>query len=437
MRNLDRRRFIKGSSALGALGASGCLSSSEIKTSNEEFPPALLLTWQRDPTSTMTIDWHVEESSEHNRELRYREDGEQEWSTSIGAKQSFEIYRRDIYRVELTGLEPDTEYEFRFDEGPIYRFSTMPSELDDSVTFAVGGDTDGQPVEGGMFDMVVEHPGEMLWQDKTWSRMAAELMEYSPDFMVIAGDLAYANGASVFTHEERWINWLDVAKVHLIDDDNKVLPIICGIGNHECRDGYYDDAEREYRDTEEWREWFAPYFYNLFAFPGHPGYGVLDFSDYISIFMLDTNHTNPIEGSQTEWLEREMPRRGDTIHIFPMYHVPAYPAHRDVDIESDQVSRKKWIPVFEDVGVDVAFEHHEHMFKKTKPLRRGEEDYRDGVIYMGDGALGKIRNPEVNRWYIDRAMSSYNVHIVTVTENEIDIQTIDDKGREIDQTKIQ
>src|SRR4051812_35197561 len=156
----------------------------------EPFDPSgIVLTWQRDPTTTMTVDWHsidgydlqlVETVSPGHelpainpvhakvREplLDYRQRGETAWKKARGHNtpfpfkedrngslhrdgdsHSFPASARTIHRVELTGLLPDTVYEIRFDDGgAIYRFRTMPKTLTREVRIAAGGG--GRPPTG-------------------------------------------------------------------------------------------------------------------------------------------------------------------------------------------------------------------------------------------------------------------------------------------------
>jgi len=87
----------------------------------------------------------------------------------------------------------------------------------------------------------------------------------------------------------------------------------------------------------------APHFYQLFAFPGHPGYNVLDIGDYLSLIILDSDHSHPIEGGQTEWLENVLlERAGGKRHLMPVYHVPAWPSHRPFDGRVSVRVRENW-----------------------------------------------------------------------------------------------
>jgi len=54
--------------------------------------------------------------------------------------------------------------------------------------------------------------------------------------------------------------------------------------------------------------------------------------------------------------------------------------------------RKNWVPLFEKHNVDLVLEHHDHTFKRTKPLIDGLAN-PDGVLYLGDGSWGRLRSP--------------------------------------------
>lgn len=416
----SRRGFLKASGATAAgVSLAGCSQLVDVfgdaEFEEELNPPAILLTWQRDPTSTMTIDWHTPKEDEREAELDYRGPDEEDWTRVSGETQEVEhedpttTYERDIHRVELTDLDPGTEYEFRVGTAPVWTFETMPDSLDDPVTFASGGDSG--------------HIG--------WDPTLETLMEYDPAFLVIAGDLPYADGGNATGPDRLWEGWFESVKDYLIADDGRVVPIVAGIGNHECRNGYYDEASMmEYENTDEWREWFAPYFYTFFAFPGHPGYGVLDFGDYLSIPMLDTDHTNPIEGEQTEWLDSALEEREDVTHVMPHYHIPAWPSHRDMERHQPPM-HDGWLPLFERTGVRFSFEHHDHTFKNTPPLRDGQP-HDDGIIYVGDGCLG--RPPRVvhpDREWIDAAKQKNVVNIITVSDDTAQVSAIDPDNNEL------
>lgn len=367
-------------------------------------PLGLYLTWQRDPLTTMTIDWHLwpEDAEPIGAVLEYKKlgAGEGAWQTARGSTHEYpHTHGRDdrvILRVELTGLKPGTAYRFRQQgsDWPYY-FRTMPLALDEPLRFAIGGDTHYRTRFRNMNKVVMEH---------------------DPAFIVWGGDLTYADARP--DRASRWHVWFDGIMRTLIAEDHRVVPIVCAIGNHEMlrsRGGNYWYSFDDYEQTDAWRRANAEFFYGLLAFPGQPGYGVLNFGDYMRLLVLDSDHSNPVEGKQTEWLRSVLENSEPVPHLFPVYHVPAYPSARNINRTNEAVLRH-WVPLFEQHGVRVAFENHDHTYKRTHPIRDGKID-PDGIVYIGDGAWGVgPRNPAApdDRWYLYKTAGENHAVIVTL-----------------------
>ena len=58
------------------------LLTTEVNSQDVEEPLALLLTWQYDPTTTMTVDWQTEEDLADDGTIRYRELNERTWRSA-------------------------------------------------------------------------------------------------------------------------------------------------------------------------------------------------------------------------------------------------------------------------------------------------------------------------------------------------------------------
>jgi acid phosphatase type 7 len=378
-------------------------------------PVGLYLTWQRDPTTTMTIDWHTV-TVDPARTLFYRRADEPGWNR-IGAHSfPFPFSERTIHRVELTGLKPASLYQFRFGSNSrTYSFRTMPVDLTAPVRFVVGGDT--------------RH--RKAWMEET----NQQALRQDPDFVVWGGDLAYADGRP--DRLNRWEEWFDAIRNTLITDAGRVIPILVTIGNHEVRGGYYFN-DRSFAFDAASREWLAPYFYTLFAMPGQPGYNVLDFGEYLSVVLLDSNHTNPVGGVQRDWLAQVLTNRQHVPHLFPVYHVTAYPSHRPFHGRTESQIRLHWVPLFESMGRRVAFENHDHTYKRTHPILRGEV-HPDGVVYVGDGAWGvrtRRVHPPARTWYLKRAISTRHLIVVTLHGNLQQYRVLSSRGETIDEFRI-
>lgn len=377
---------------------------------SQKDPLAILLTWTEDPTTTMVVDWHS--MQKNTPSLYFREKGSGEWKGLESVNRPFVHSDRTIHRVFLKGLKPGTSYELKFGEdNTVYFFNTMPADIrEEPIRIAIGGDT--------------MHEKAML--EKTNS----QVLRFEPHFVVMGGDMAYENGAPDAVGKV--YDWLDGVKKTLITPDRRIIPVVVGLGNHEVAGGYYNPEKFSGSDKD--RETYAPYFYNLYAFPGQPGYGVLDFGKYLSLFILDTDHANPILGKQTEWLESELQKKHDFLHIIPVYHIPAYPSVRDFNGERSAKVRENWLPLFERSHVKLAFENHDHAYKRTYPIRNGVVDER-GIVFMGDGAWG-VRVRDVHKvdetWYLKKAASQRHFVLLTLQGSHQQVTVVNEDGEIID-----
>jgi len=372
--------------------------------------PDVYLTWQRDPTTTMTVCWH--DAANGPGQLNWRPQGVEAWQTTTPRQQSLPHTDRIVSQAELTGLEPDTTYEFRVgSEENIRRFRTLPATLDRPLTFIEGGD----PQDGPAMEQML--------------RLAASR---DPAFAVIGGDLTFDDGLP--EHAGRVERFFRALGRDLVTTDGRHIPVIVCIGNHDVNRNEQwilnDDALP--RD-EAARRTLAPYFVPSWPLPGERGYGVLDIGDYLSFVLLDTNHLNAVDGPQLDWLRATLAARRNVTHLVPVYHVPAYPGVRDMKDPLSKLIRETWTPLFDDAGIRLAFEHHEHAFKVTHPMRGGEKS-ADGTVYLGSGAMGiELRDPRdpANEPHLAKTAKVHHLHEVTLGPNKRTAITLDIDGNEI------
>ncbi|MDI6402922.1 metallophosphoesterase, partial [Balneolaceae bacterium ANBcel3] len=328
-------------------------------------------------------------------------------------------------RKELKKLRPDVMYEFRFVKNldspgklQVYRFRTMPETLNRPIRFVAGGD--------------------MLHRADWMRNTAQQVMQTGGenlDFALIGGDLAYADGEA--RKVSRWYDYFKVWSETMITSYDRVIPHIAAIGNHEVKNQFvynYHPAEYTHPDFAL-RE--APFYSTFIPFPGEQGYGVLDFGEYLSLYILDSGHIRHIEGAQTDWLRVTMHERRDRIHHIPVYHVAAFPSARDYTYRYSTKIRNKWVPVFEEYGVRLAFEHHDHTYKRTHPVREEKVD-ASGIFYVGDGAWGvRTRTPATDSlgyppWYIANSDSVRHYIMGTIDGEHIHLDMFDESGSRFD-----
>lgn len=404
-------------------------------------PLALYLTWQNDPATTITVQWHSDWQAEGYRDtaLEYRTAGNEDapWRLARGLAHPLPYTTRMVHTVEITGLAPDTTHVFRLgtmriiepddiEIGPSgvpeflatsleYRFRTLPAKLSRPVRFVSGGDA----------NVSAELPFAAM------NRAAAAR---DPDFAIMGGDIAYANNKPRNT--TLWFEFFRVWLETMRAPDGRLIPIVPTIGNHEASgDTFEVNGGSPERGVSLER---AAFFYGAFAFPGLPGYNALDFGDYLSVVALDSFHTNPVAGEQTEWLRGVLASRRGFAYVVPVYHVPAYPAHRPFDGPVAAAIRDEWVPLFEKAGVRFVFENHDHLYKRTFPLRSGQPEV-DGIRYLGDGAWSvalRTPHPAAEAPYIERSESRHHVFVVTLHRDRADFAAIDPAGVEFDRFTI-
>ena len=311
-------------------------------------------------------------------------------------------------RLEFVGLAPGGFYEGMIDGMPeVFGFKTAPENLEAPLVFAEGGDVG------------------------TSRKYVAPLHEtaasWDPLFGVVGGDLAYANGVKV----KVWVKYLQLWSAHMrvpseaLDAQGfplppRLIPMLVTIGNHEVAGGFGK------------RRADAPFFFALFdGLFAKRSYAALDFGGtnkkeeaqevppYLSLMLLDSGHTAPVAGRQAQWLGEQLEARKDVPHVFAVYHVPAYPSHRPP--EPDHVSgrvmqaiREQWVPLFEEYGVDIAFEHHDHTYKRTRLLdgKIVADGTPGSVLYLGDGAWGMGGREAKAREYLE--VSETQRHVLRI-----------------------
>ncbi|MBM3786714.1 MAG: metallophosphoesterase family protein [Acidobacteria bacterium] len=374
----------------------------------------LYLTWNGDPATTMTVNW-VDLHTATSLDVHYRRIGEAEWKIATGSKFGIADTTMQGRRVQLTGLTPDSNYEFNLGAriakaGEGWRFRTMPKDLNRPVHFVAGGD--------------------MMHTRARVDKMNAVAGSLDPDFALLGGDLAYANGVS----SGRWADWLKSWLTHSVSPDGRLLPMVLAMGNHEVKGGYKGKIPQD-----------APFFYSLFQTPSGKSYYAQDFGKYLSILVLDSDHTEPIAGPQAAWLESALAARKEQKFVFVVYHWPAYgtnkpPKGSDLPIDAPRSVeiRKEWMPHWEKYGVTAVFENDHHTYKRTYRLRQHKRDDENGILYLGDGAWAVSTRPvPKNAWWLAHTESRNHIFSVRLrAEGTASVKAVDIEGQVFDKIEI-
>jgi hypothetical protein len=376
----------------------------------------IYLEWVQDPATTMIVNW-VDLYPEGTTELYWRQEGVADWKQVKAARRGIPPSGLHRCSLELTELQPDTRYEISIGKIPDKNakplfFRTMPRDLKARpVRFLNGGDT-----------MATREMFEAM------NRQAALL---EPDFVVLGGDLAYENGIWAM----RVVEWLQAWTRTAVTKDGRLLPLVAGIGNHEVRGHYNGKVPGD-----------APYYYGLFTLPDGRASRTLDFGRYLSLVLLDSAHTEPIQGAQTQWLERALLERTEQQFLFPFYHYPAWGTTKapkegtPLDNPVAIAIRSHWVPLFERFGISAAFEHDHHNFKRTHRILDGKRDDERGLLYLGDGAWGVLVRtvpPEGSAWWLAKAEARNHLWCIDLRADGVaTIRAFDVQGNVFDTVQL-
>ncbi|MEC0090308.1 Ig-like domain-containing protein [Paenibacillus macquariensis] len=295
------------------------------------------------------------------------------------------------HKAIANNLTPGTLYKFRVGSGASDSWSSIGSFQTDALgnqpfRFIVGSDS--QASSQSSFEP---------WAD-TFRKAIATIGE--PKFLINAGDLV-DNGDL----EEQWQWMLGLPQNQLLN-----VPIVPVLGGHEVHD--YDGDETTANSN----------FYNHFNVPKKVIANTDDGSVYsfeygdtlILVFnsqyagKLSSNGSvqsvDPQYTAQVEWMKNAV-AKSSAKWKFVTFHKGPYSAGDNAgEYEDDRVQfyKKNLIPAFDEMGIDMVFEAHDHMYMrsfqmlndKTIPVNQltfdaqGNAINPKGTIYLMSNAFG-------------------------------------------------
>lgn len=390
---------------LRASGQSSPATPYAAPAASDGSPAYVYLTWQGDPTTTLTVNFQVlAPDSGPAGHVRYWPDACElplpEFDPAAPCvtvvSHAHQIPglpdQRWIHHAELTGLAPGATYAFQARtasgawSAPA-RFRTVPADST-SLRFAVGGDIGPGP-----------RVGKEFFETEPLLRAIASS---DPMFLLIGGDLAYENGD--LNAVAKWDSLLTSWREHFVASGRRLIPLVLAIGNHEVQGGYKGNPSK------------APFYYGFFAQSGSVAHFVRRFGPRFALVVLDSGHTCE-HADQVAWLDEQLTALHHVPHKMAIYHIPLFPSVRSFTDKLSAEGRKQWLPLFDHHRVEVCFENHEHTYKRTKPLRAGQPA-ADGTLYLGDGSLGigaRALPTDADRHYLVQSASI--THCWLVEEN--------------------
>jgi len=313
-------------------------------------PKHIHLTYQNDPTSTITVTWQTDTPKANNIVLYDTISCEGNISlyrySATGSNHTYNGASGYIHNVELINLESDTTYFFICgglgDYSEERSFRTAP-QIDSDFKLVIGGDSQSDSDER--------------------AKISQAMNSFNPSFVMHAGDLV-GDGRD----QDEWNAWFTDVNDNWIGDNGLTIPLIPALGNHD------ENATKYYRQ---------------FALPGNEQWFYYDWGPMVRIIVLNSEASpSQISTDQVNWLESVLASTPDNKWKIVMLHRTIYTHSHKHDDAINLL--QNWVPVFDKYHVDIVFQGHTHQYHRTKPMNdhSSVNSYHEGTIYVTTAGWG-------------------------------------------------
>lgn len=339
-------------------------------------PRYVRVSWtQPDTATTMTLSWTTDSAGDPSI-ARYGIQSVEEFTAhgqaltplgEIGA----------THEVELTGLQPDTVYQYQVG---------AEGAWSDIGTFRTGPDSD---CESFKFAALGDNRPDADWLPQLkWNPILEETVASGPRFILHSGDIV-KDGESL----TQWRDFLANSAPYMAS-----VPLMPTIGNHDDGPSPGDGS----------------YYAHAFSLPRNE---VTQTEDYYyftygnAIFVSLSSQTEKggefAFETQASWLDQvltENPKKWKFVFL----HHPPYTSHQTFDLyftefefnhpPNENNQNPALIPIFDKHHVDMVFAGHNHYYERFNPLRQGPgpeqgtevATFAEGTIYIITGGAGAL-----------------------------------------------
>jgi len=264
---------------------------------------------------SIVISWETRDAS--GSVVEYATDAQYTASGGVYDRQSEDQNDVKRHSIKLKGLTPSTKYYYRVvsgsDVGEDNTFHTAV-EWFEPYTLVAYGDTRSNPNDH--------------------QAVVNRIIEHEPDLVIHSGDIV-ENGNVL----SQWDVFFDTAK-----DLMKNVPLYPTLGNHERNaQNYYDLFYPPAGGGKENKQWYS-----------------FDYGN-AHIVCLDSDVRS--SSAQLAWLEDDLARVAGRVQwIFVNFHHPPFSSGSH---GSEYATMPKWIDAFEQYGVDIVFNGHDHHYERS------------------------------------------------------------------------
>jgi len=400
---------------------------SQWVTDPARTPRSVHLTWQHNPATTITVQWHIDRDALDGYQPRvwFAPAGEARGTedspaiplapdmVATGACHEYPekllgVAVGDTFAIciaEVTGLTGDTRYYYRAGSWEDFDFATgefSQTNLSPLYSFRTGLE------KGSTQAFTFISAGDSRNGYENIAANTPRLAQLDAGFWLFNGDMN-ANGT-----QAEWDQWFEAMSP--VTTSTVLLPVQ---GNHEI---------------------FENVFYEQFALPSEEGLPEefrerawsVDYGN-LHITGLNTN-TKSVILEQLEWVESDLAAAAadpDTDWLIVMTHHPAYSSST---AHGSTIRVQQYlVPLFEKYGVDLAFAGHDHAYERTWPVLNNQVADGWGVTYVVAGGFFAPGYANGNDWFtaVSHHGDKYNYVVVEVDGDTLRCTAYSGDGEEV------
>ena len=377
----------------------------------------------QDNSTSRTIMWQSD-SSEPDAVIEYRQDGTDTIQTIHATDKAFtdDGSTTYIHEATLTGLIPNTKYEYRVGDGSDRRSDWYPLE------------TAGASV----YDVLI-YPDSQSGDYSQWEEIVKDSAHRTPKaaLYIGMGDLV-DNGEQAY----QWRTWLN--SIHPLSTRVPLAPMM---GNHEMY-------------TLDWKMREPKAYLNYFDVPSNGNatfdrhYYSYDYGD-VHYVVLDTQlyesnhddnhdtHHPDLYDVEVQWLRQDLAANTKKWTVVLMHRDPfqyAFDrpgASRAAGFDEEGVL---FMPIFDEFNVDLVLSAHLHSYRNRGHVRNFDRD-ASGPLYILTGIAGDARRPNWKKHpldvYVAPDREKNNYMTMTVTPNKLIVKAFLPDGTQLDESVIE
>ncbi|WP_342420299.1 PA14 domain-containing protein [Paenibacillus sp. FSL E2-0178] len=315
------------------------------------------------------------------------------------------------HKAIATGLVPGTAYKYRVGS-------------DGNWSAAGSFTTEGENEKAYNFLYMTDSQGANTNDYEVWAKTLKNGLDDYPDakFLVMTGDQVDAGSL-----ESQWLDYFGKPQNMLMK-----LPLMAAVGNHEgpYNDNYYYHFNYPNDSIDDPLPPGSVYSYDY----GDAHIMVLNTMD----MGWDERQRNSFE-QQVDWLKREVAVTDKKWKVVA-FHKAVYSLGNHA-LDSDILAlREKMVPVFDELGIDVVLQGHDHTFMRSYQMYEDKavtdiQKNGDGNPLNPDGTLYMINNSAGTKYYdIQKGVNPYYANVyqqpkvpiysgITMTEDSFTINS--------------